>query len=171
MELKDQQASACAEAVKACRLSKDCQYRKGQYATGFTRYGFYLAHSYLESQRPGETFPELVFTRETENFEASDWRKYDPLPLSPNSYLQSRLKDNLENLTGPWEPFDFGPGDDNMIEALQDFGVSGDDATCLLLQLRKMRKVKSQTQMLMIKPSFRPFLCVCVCVYSIFLFF
>jgi len=55
-----------AEAVKEYRLSTDCQDRKGRYASGFLKYGFYLAHTYLESQHLGETFPELLLTPEVE---------------------------------------------------------------------------------------------------------
>ena len=41
--------------------------------------------------------------------------------------MESRLRDNLENLIGPWKPHDFQPDDRNMIEALQDLGVSRND--------------------------------------------
>ncbi|XP_052201185.1 uncharacterized protein LOC127807403 [Diospyros lotus] len=124
---EEEESATRAEAVKEYRLSKDCQARKSRYASSFTKYGFYLARSYLETQRPEESFPELVLTPEVEEFEAPDWRKYDPDPTSPNTYIRSRLVDDLSNLTGPWEPYSFGPEGDEMIDAHQDLGVAGKD--------------------------------------------
>lgn len=61
-----------ADTVKEYRLSTNCQDRKGRYASGLLKYGFYLARTYLESQLSGETFPEL--TAEVEESTQVDWR-------------------------------------------------------------------------------------------------
>ena len=56
------------------RVLTDCQERKIRYGSCFTKYEFYLTNSYLESKRPREQFPELVYTDEVEESEVPDWR-------------------------------------------------------------------------------------------------
>ena len=117
---RNEEISAAREkAVRDYRLSADCQERKIRYGGCFTKYGFYLARSYLESKRPGEQFPELVYTDEAEESEVPDWRRYnDPDPTSPKAYLNANLADNLDNLSGPWEPYAFASEEVEMVDAL-----------------------------------------------------
>ncbi|XP_052191629.1 uncharacterized protein LOC127800829 [Diospyros lotus] len=117
-----------ARAVREYRLSRDCFERKEEYAGGFVKLGFYLARSFLESKRPGESFDDLIFSSEvTENADSLDWRKYEPGAESPNTYLTSSLVDNLENLTGPWEPYEGGPGAPEQIGALSGLDINVTD--------------------------------------------
>lgn len=51
---KEEISTARKEVVKDYRLSTDYQERKIYYGGCFTKYGFYLTHSYLESKCPGE---------------------------------------------------------------------------------------------------------------------
>ena len=60
---------ARAEAVKQYRLSQDCQARKEDLSYPFIKYGFYLARGWLESKRPEDSFPELVYTKEAREHE------------------------------------------------------------------------------------------------------
>ena len=60
------------EAVREYRLSNDCYQWKEAYASCFSKLGFYLGRSLLESKRPGESFPEMVFS-ETASLDPPDW--------------------------------------------------------------------------------------------------
>ena len=93
-----------AEAVQEFRVSRVLQEDKDTYAAGFTKYGFYLARRYLEHQRPGETFPELIYGPDVANFVVPDWREYgDPDPTAPEDYLTCEAYE-LERPAGPWTP-------------------------------------------------------------------
>jgi len=111
------------EAVREYRLSNNCYQRKEAYASCFSKLGFYLGRSLLESKRPGESFPEMVFS-ETASLDPPDWRKYEPNSCDPDEYIRGALVDDLSNLTGPWSPYVPDPVDDQedtsgIIEALQ----------------------------------------------------
>ena len=60
------------KAVREYRLSNNCFQRKEAYASCFSKLGFYLGHSLLESRRPGELFPKIVFS-ETASLDPPDW--------------------------------------------------------------------------------------------------
>lgn len=109
---------AQAEAVKEYRLSKDCFQRKEAYASGFSKYGFYQARSWLEHERPGQSFPELVYTDEASTFPCADWDTFEPGCMSMSEYFAQGLEDDLSNLDGPWSPLR-GP-DSEVIGALAD---------------------------------------------------
>ena len=71
---------------RASRAYKD---EKDEYASAFIKYGFYQARGYLECKRPGETFPELVYGPEAEEFVPKDWREFDdPDSTPPTEYLK-----------------------------------------------------------------------------------
>ena len=93
-----------SEAVRAYRLSQDCQVRKQQLAAPYAKYGFYLARGWLESQRPGQSFPELQYTDEVRSFEPPAWSNYEVGRESIEEMLEKAAHDDGSNLTGPWEP-------------------------------------------------------------------
>ena len=78
------------EAVREYRLSNDCYQRKEAYVSCFSKLGFYLGRSLLESKRPGESFPEMVFL-ETVSLDPPDWRKYEPNSCDPDEYIRGSL--------------------------------------------------------------------------------
>ena len=54
-----------------------------------------------------------------------DWRQYEPnAPMSPSSYLDSFMVDDLENLSSPWDPYPFGHGGE---EVADDLEVTADE--------------------------------------------
>jgi len=107
------------EVVRKYWLFNNCFQQKEAYASYFSKLGFYVGRSLLESRHPGESFPEMVFL-ETASLDPLDWRRYEPNSCNPNEYIRGALMDDLTNLSGPWSPYVPDPEDTSgIIKALQ----------------------------------------------------
>ena len=122
-----EKSSLVEKAIRDYRQSEECYDLKARYGAGFIKIGFYKGRYLLETLK-GESFPELFYTEEIENAPPPNWRDlgYAPNDLDPEAHLFSCLRDNLQNLSGPWTFFgDHGQpqheddeGGDGRIEAL-----------------------------------------------------
>jgi len=72
------------KAIKEYHLSKDCFRSKDDYVSCYSKYGFYLARSFLESQKPNESFSKLVFVDATFSIIHPDWHKYELNDIDPD---------------------------------------------------------------------------------------
>ena len=122
-----EKSSLVEKSVRDYRQSEECYDLKARYGAGFLKIGFYKARHLLESLK-GESFPELVYTEEIESASPPNWRDlgYAPNDADPEAHLFSYLRDDLQNLTGPWAffgdhgcpPHEDDDGGDGQIEAL-----------------------------------------------------
>ena len=62
-----------------------------------------LAHHWLEGIS-GEKLSSIIFPSELEEEDHPNWYKYDPREeVSVELYLDQLVRDDLDNLSGPWE--------------------------------------------------------------------
>ncbi|XP_052208684.1 uncharacterized protein LOC127812304 isoform X1 [Diospyros lotus] len=96
---------AVKKAVCDYRLFADYFRRKDEYASCYSKFGFYHGRNFLEATRPHESFEDMVFNIAMTTVPPQDWRKYEPNDLGPDESVRRALEDDLSNLLGPWSPF------------------------------------------------------------------